>query len=793
MRYKMSKIKNKSYLYEIFTHLTLLSLALFLYRMALPYLSWPFVAFFILTLIFFCYLFLKNFVQGRNDIQIYLRASLPFIIIASFFLVNLFLQGPIIKELAIESVNVFIVFGYTCFIIFSIRNGEKKLLEKSAIYILIFSILAAVLGLLKFTLSNTGELFIKSYGTSINPDQNFYALSLFMGVSILFFYYKKHKLVVFALLFLQISAVFLSGSRRGVFILLLIVLLSLIINLISLLKRKRGNYVFSVRALNISSFIVLFWMLLFVGMLNISGKRVYQTLKNMNIDPISYKINVEKITKRYSTILGDYYSTSLANLRLPFNALDPDTWSNYRYTSVSDFDSLFNSNIHKNIKGIEINRNSPAYKWNSEAVFINSIPDTISRSYPCVIASIYCFVSSDFNGDYVKLYEENSQGLSTSFYNIKKKGSWEKLTISYYNRVNSSIRIAVGKKEADDLSNLEGKVVFVYPQFEGCFPQPDDPVTCWGFSGVTIDDLPHPPDDLPKGTKGLLITNKTKSDTWGGDAYAYNSINSLLQSVEDVKFFNASVFCYVSEDYNGGSVRLIADGCGYKQSSYNLKKKGKWQRLRLTMECQDRIPGITLSVQKKNAKNMESMTGEVIFAGPHFYGPDSIVSNINRQKEEIKREKQSTLRKLKTWHKLFEGRTDRWQYAFTLFRDYNFVQKIFGNGFNYVSLYSKKYNKGFDYPHNPIASALLYSGFVGAIFYILFLIMTVYYYLKYFKTLYWLFYIYILVLFYTFFSGNSHFSVPVFMVFSVIPFITHALKTQTNEEYSDCRKEQFYR
>jgi len=122
------------------------------------------------------------------------------------------------------------------------------------------------------------------------------------------------------------------------------------------------------------------------------------------------------------------------------------------------------------------------------------------------------------------------------------------------------------------------------------------------------------------------------------------------------------------------------------------------------------------------------------------------------------------------------SRLIRWKYAGDIwFNDYNVFHKIFGNGFSYKQSYGEKFlgdKSKLDYPHNPIISSFLYSGIIGGLFYIYFLIMVFYYYWKYRKYHMVFFFMYLITFFFMMFSGNSHFSVPVFTFLSLIPFLT---------------------
>jgi lipopolysaccharide/colanic/teichoic acid biosynthesis glycosyltransferase len=120
---------------------------------------------------------------------------------------------------------------------------------------------------------------------------------------------------------------------------------------------------------------------------------------------------------------------------------------------------------------------------------------------------------------------------------------------------------------------------------------------------------------------------------------------------------------------------------------------------------------------------------------------------------------------------------DKWDYAWQLFQQRSAAQKFLGDGFSYFQNFGQKYNGSLqeaDYPHNPILSGLLYSGILGAIFISFFILVALYYGGKYFRK----YPLYALMLFtsmlFVLFSGNSLFSVPIFLfLFSLSFMIRH--------------------
>ena len=123
------------------------------------------------------------------------------------------------------------------------------------------------------------------------------------------------------------------------------------------------------------------------------------------------------------------------------------------------------------------------------------------------------------------------------------------------------------------------------------------------------------------------------------------------------------------------------------------------------------------------------------------------------------------------------SRTGRWRYALELWQTrYDTKQKIFGQGFKYLEWYGQKFwhnPKRYDFPHNPIISSFLYSGIIGGIVYIIFLITCLWLYWKRRKELGVFFIMYLCCMFFSMFSGSSHFSFPLFAFLSFLPFIEY--------------------
>lgn len=116
-----------------------------------------------------------------------------------------------------------------------------------------------------------------------------------------------------------------------------------------------------------------------------------------------------------------------------------------------------------------------------------------------------------------------------------------------------------------------------------------------------------------------------------------------------------------------------------------------------------------------------------------------------------------------------EDRKARLIYAIELFNDYSLVNKLFGKGFDYLRFFKQRYNK-FDYPHNPFVSPFLYSGLLGGILNLVFILLIVLYYIRHIKTSL-MSIVFFTTLFFCLFSGNTIFSIPILLVLIVYPFM----------------------
>ncbi|MCX6254223.1 MAG: O-antigen ligase family protein, partial [Bacteroidia bacterium] len=327
-------------------------------------------------------------------------------------------------------------------------------------------------------------------------------------------------------------------------------------------------------------------------------------------------------------------------------------------------------------------------------------------------------------------------------------------------------------------------------------------------------------------------------------------------SVNENDIVKASVYCYVSKDFNGTWAILYASDAAIGQCNYDLKNKGKWQKLSINIKCKKGEAFGFLYFSKFGVKDFSSLKGYVIFAYPkieiikynnnnsssfndnlsrkdnrnlflnrnslknrkinEIYSFISLIDWSNHSKYTIsgffysslffEKNSDSTITDkdpIRNWAAKFisedttyfpykanivvdtisnsfiDPRISRWEFAVQIFlKEYNWKQKIFGGGFNFLNWYGYYFDKEktrSDYPHNPFLSILLYSGIFGLILYIIFMFKVFFYYTIYFKEYKILSVFFIITFFFSFFSSGSPFDPPMMGFFVILPFFIHSI------------------
>lgn len=152
-------------------------------------------------------------------------------------------------------------------------------------------------------------------------------------------------------------------------------------------------------------------------------------------------------------------------------------------------------------------------------------------------------------------------------------------------------------------------------------PDPCNPRTFPWFADnlVPHGQLPRPlPVNMPHRAAGFYVDSTSLSSTWSGNAYVFPRIDR--QHLTDDDSLVASVYCWVSEDFNGGFVRISSEGTTLSGGlcNYDLSRKATWQHLEIAPVFTEGEVPVYMYLSKEKDTTFRNLTGRVIFAYPQY-------------------------------------------------------------------------------------------------------------------------------------------------------------------------------
>jgi len=354
---------------------------------------------------------------------------------------------------------------------------------------------------------------------------------------------------------------------------------------------------------------------------------------------------------------------------------------------------------------------------------------------------------------------------------------------------------------------------------------PDEPDFGWGtLNHTTVEKLTgNNVEIVPSGAKGYLLDKSCNSESIEGNAYAFTLIEDKISDLSLIS--GAYVYCYVSDDYDGMYAMMAFEGSegNYKRSSYDMSRKGTWQKLTLSFDYSKGYVPLYLYIAKQGVPDLSTLQGFVIFAHPAFANISNSGSLLRRPEtseistaslitiefssltgmlfsyvQDFSPPKDNDLDPLRrlfarfisedtTYHGLkhvvfhdkvtdnfINIRSVHWKYAWQIYRqEYTYTEKLFGSGFDFLNWFGYYFlddPTASDWPHNPFLSVLLYSGLIGLIVYIYLLFLVFKSYLNNLKHNSILFLFFLLTFFFSFFSGSGPFDPPMMGFFVLLAF-----------------------
>jgi hypothetical protein len=178
---------------------------------------------------------------------------------------------------------------------------------------------------------------------------------------------------------------------------------------------------------------------------------------------------------------------------------------------------------------------------------------------------------------------------------------------------------------------------------------PRDPDSGWGdrvhktiapLSGKNVEIV-------PPGSKGYLMDSTCIGSYYSSVDLCESYTMGVYLKVNQGDKCKASVYCYVSDSadinsagYGVGSLCISQNMVtGKITSSYDLEKKGIWQKLEIEFTCKKGDIPIYLSFWKKGVSDFSKLKGYVIFAYPVYEKTtlkETLLQSVESEKNQVK-------------------------------------------------------------------------------------------------------------------------------------------------------------
>lgn len=823
---------------KVLPFLWTITIIFYFLRSVLEPLKYLFLVSFGLLIVYFSLYLLSNF--NKSTIAKYISLTKEFQVLGLFLLLGIIFSSQL-EVLPIKSFVNFIGITVIFLIYFEFRNHiqVKKLLKAWIILILIIGLIGLTKWL-NFVLGFQFGLFsiFYEYGTSLVSEYNFYACYFIISLVVYVYGIKKeiiqNKVIVnLALIFLLFLNVMLSGSRRGIIILIVLVLVSLGLLIANWKHRRKALYK------NILCFNLVMFAFLLLSVIIIP-------FRSSLIQEKTTKRRITTTIYRYSTIFLPNINYSILYDKLwPRSAIyeyDKTDWAKYSTLNNSVAGGIINKN--KDIENeywlpFEINKQTGNLFYNSNfnsgQIFwdyyaTDSIRhDLISTEYgnalrvsrldgqgswPLAYVGRDIFYHSGVSYTFkfkfrvvkgigvpfkIGWWINEGEGYKNSLpYKTRKLGKgWYEYTASHkFSTDQHHLRTFMNSQQANtviDFTDIElySDDSIVRPAFFDQITDDDKINLLYNsnfehglkfWSKSSPDLIQHDLIDSQFG-KALRVSRKEGTGYWqlvyqGRDLFYHKGVTYNFRFKFRVVEGGEAPFnigwWLPEENKNPFNLKKdiipLREGWFGCTTSYTFKKN-YYGDLKMFMNSQH--PNTVVDFA-----DIELICNDTL--NRSMYSDENM--ELIDQLEELRISQQLAAENII----LLSERIKRWKYAWQLWSgEYSGINKIFGGGFEYLELYGNKFypdKNRIDYPHNPILSAFLYSGLIGGFFYLYFLVLSFKYYWRYRKHIELFFILFLITFVFVFISSDSHFNVPIFAVLSLVPFITRFMVKEKEQE-----------
>ena len=466
------------------TEIFFLSLAILLYlsRTAIPFLKFPFIPIYSGLILYSIFKFKILIIKKTN---VFFRNYYLLILLATILFISFLLSDKLYLIIFKDVVNSVILLSFFFFLSLFITGTEEQetfftfLLDLIVIFACLISVnsIASLLNIFSIPGGVLSTEITSDSGTGyLSVDNNFALLLVFFGLIVLVYKLDKvhsiPKIILIDLVILLFASdIFFSGSRRGLITLIVILGLMIIRPILTLIRQKRlfDKAVY----ISLSYLLPLIFIIIFFGcFIHLTSF----TFKNKCLEFIGSK-EPETTRRDISLIILKY--SSAVNKNSTFEDVYRKIWS--PNLNPYDPDSGWGTRIHKTVfpltgKNVEIvptgsrgylmdkscNSNTRAGNAYSFTIISN---ETVSVD-KILEASVFCYVSTDFDGEWALISCEGAtEGKKENEYDLKFKGTWQKLSL----RVNclegtAPVYLYFSKFAVTDLSSLKGYVIYAFPE-----------------------------------------------------------------------------------------------------------------------------------------------------------------------------------------------------------------------------------------------------------------------------------------------------------------------------------------
>jgi hypothetical protein len=815
---------------------------LFLFRTTVSSLKYLFLLLFIIAVVYT--LFTKKN-ELKPAIGKFVRHFYLPIILALFIVISFFLSSKIYLIVFKDIINILILFAlfFISIIYIETREDLKNFyfsFVNASIYLGL--LITLILLITFFNLVPANGIISQIVFGSLSQDYNFALIPVFFGMtSTMYLIYKtnniKQSWVYNLLLIVFVITIFFSGSRRGLLVLFMIMACYVFVFFLSYISKT--IFIIRIRKAYQRFFILLlvFFILIscFIFFVPVTVKR--SLLSEFGISIRTYKISLSNKIYKYSSIIASVPYEKIEKLiwNEKINSINPESGWDIRKGSV--IFPLTGKNVEivpPNSIGFKMDKTCDGSTWDNNAYSYTNIQSLIDidpiSGKRIFTASVYCYVSEDFNGTWARLaVEGNSSGKVISEYDLTQKGKWQKLVVKFTTMGEiSPVYLYWSKFGVTDFTTLNGYVIYAHPEYKLLEIDPKDPDSGWGVrSNKRVFPLEgNNVGIVPVNTIGYLMDKESSAATWSNNSYSFTDISLLFNNknvTKGKKKLFASVYCFVSKDFNGTWVTLSDNNgpFGSLYGNYDLNKRGSWQKLNVNFESEDELPQIFLYWSKSGVTDFSTLTGYVIFAYPQYdlingknlgitslkednfdlgiycksvkkagLFPLILLKSIqqNQESDPVRRFAINLIKEDTVYYgykknlsidnnenNFIGPRLMRWQFAWKIYKEeFNLGQKIFGGGFNYLNWFGFKFQNNrnsSDYPHNPFLSVILYSGIIGLFIYVIFLYRLIILYIKNARQFPLFVIFFLITFFFSFFSAGNPFDPPVMGFLALIPFL----------------------